>query len=112
MAKPIRALELHYAMILFLIIIIIIIIVIIMIIIIYIYIYTKISLSVIVILYCIVCSLFVAVRSPWRLLFRLLNLSAAIVERSSLCTDAPPPLGKNRGESESHRDFCSRAIVV
>ena len=56
-----------------------------------IYIYTKISLSVIVILYCIVCSLSVAVRSLWRLLFRLLNLSAAIVERSSLCTDAPPP---------------------
>ena len=88
MAKPIRALELHYAMILFLIIIIIIIVIIMIIII---YIYTKISLSVIVILYCIVCSLSVAVRSLWRLLFRLLNLSAAIVERSSLCTDAPPP---------------------
>ena len=80
-----------------------------------IYIYTKISLSVIVILYCIVCSLSVAVRSLWRLLFRLLNLSAAIVERSSLCTDAPPPplpSEKNRGESESHRDFCSWPIVV
>ena len=92
MAKPIRALELHYLMIQFPIMIIIVITIIIIIIII-IYIYTKISLSVIVILYCIVCSLFVAARSLC-FLFRLLNLSAAIVERSILCTDAPSPQKK------------------